>query len=153
MDMKRMNALEQASHLEIIACIAALNRAARNLTRVGEIKRGNFWLKGAITSLNNLSNALDATIPDDQHESLCRQISNLQFSIGVTSASSQYNKNYGRWLSFNQLDLVGEALQNTCFTCNKDVQEQRKCPYAKLMDSLPIDQPNPNSSGCKYFGL
>lgn len=153
MDQKRMNASEQSAHLEIIACVAALRRVSRNLTRLNDIKRGKFWLNGAITSLQNLSNALDATIPDGQHESLRRQIHNLRFHVGVTSIANQYNADYGRWLSFNQLDIVGDALKNVCMMCTKNTQEQRQCPYAKLMDSLPIDKPDDHSNGCGYFGL
>ena len=154
MEQKRMSADERAAHLHIIACMVALGKAEKLLERrLPMVKRGKFWIRGAIKSLRSLSDALDETIPDNQHESIRRQIHTLQLVVGCKNVPNRRDSEYGFWLSYNDLDLVGNALKNYCLTCDKDAQQQRQCPYAKLMDTLPIDKMNEHSNGCGYFGL
>lgn len=154
MEQKRMNSTEQLEHISIIGCIRTLKDVEPRISgRLDGIKKSRFWLRGAIKSLEQLSDALDATVPDHQHETLRRQLGTLCVSIGVKNAGNGRDTTYGRWLSFKDLDLVGEVLKEHCMMCTKDIQQQRACRFAKLMDTLPMDQPNPNSAGCKWFAL
>lgn len=154
MEQKRMSADERTAHLHIIACMVALGKAEKMLERrLPMVNRGRFWIRGAIKSLRSLSDALDATIPDNQHESIRLQIQTLQLVVGSKNTPNRNDSEYGFWLSYNDLDLVGNALKNCCLMCNKNAQEQRSCPYAKLMDKLPLDKVNERSVGCGYFGL
>lgn len=154
MEQKRMSADERTAHLHIIACMVALGKAEKMLERrLPMVKRGKFWIRGAIKSLRSLSDALDGTVPDNQHESIRRQIQTLQLVVGSKNVPNRNDREYGFWMSYNDLDTVGNALKNCCMFCDKDTQQQRQCPYAKLMDTLPVDKINENSNGCGYFGL
>lgn len=141
-------------HISIIACIRTLKDVEPRIAkRLDSVPKSRFFLRGAIKNLEKLSDGLDATVPDHQHEMLRRQLNTLCVSIGVKNAGNSRDTTYGRWLSFKDLDLVGEVFKEHCMMCGKDVQQQRTCPYAKLLDTLPIDEPNPNGAGCKWFTL
>ena len=85
-----------------------------------------------------------------------RQLSGLYMSVGVKNVISGQNRDneVGRLLTFNELDVVADAIRECCRTCSiDDPQQQKQCRYCKLLDTLPTDKPDEAARGCGYFAI
>jgi hypothetical protein len=59
---------------------------------------------------------------------------------------------FGQFLNFHQLDVITKAIQEQCALCTiEDPAQQAKCPYAKLLDVLPVDRIDEDAKGCGWF--
>jgi hypothetical protein len=93
------------------------------------------------------------TVPDDQLMTLMRNIPHMAYTVGTKKFSrGDRESEYGMWISFKALAPISEVLHEHCMLCTKDTQEQRQCPLAKALDTLPSDKKD-SASGCGYFGL
>ncbi len=76
-------------------------------------------------------------------------------TVGITAQQPRNrDSNFGRWLSFNDLDVVADAIRECCRVCViEDPQQQKQCPYCKLLEKLPTDKPDEHATGCGYFAI
>lgn len=154
---KRMVSTEQKALLELHAIIAQSAFVERALEkRIAGIKGAKGWLHSAQSLLTKLANELSGSAPEEQRKHLGRQLVGLYMHVGVRDkyAEKKRDATGGRLLSFNELDVVATAIRECCRTCTiDDPQQQKQCPYCKLLESLPTDKPDENARGCGFFAM
>lgn len=157
MDKKRMVSSEQKSYLELHAVIAQMGFVKEGLERrVGNIKGAKGYINSGIALLTKAANELTETLPDEQREHLRRQLIGLYMHVGVRDrfAEAKRNSKSGRLMTYEEMDVVAEAIRECCRVCSiEDPQQQKQCKYCKLMESLPIDKPDEDSRGCGFFTM
>lgn len=155
-EQKRMTANEQKGYIDLLGIISKMAFLEDNLgKRIRAVDKGNFRYKGAMSNLVRLSNDILRTAPLEQREHIRRQLPSIMMIVGTTAQLPRnYDAEYGRWLSFNDLDIVCTAIRECCRTCTlEDPQQQKQCPYKKLLDVLPTDKPDESARGCGYFTI
>lgn len=152
-EKKRMVSNEQHEFINILGCVSQLALTDSIEKRIKSIPRGWFRYKGALTNLATLINDLTMSMPEKQMLHIKKQLPAIKMTVGVKAQMPRdHDAEYGRWLSFNDLNVVATAIRECCRTCAiEDPQEQKKCVYCKLLDVLPTDKPDENSNGCGYF--
>lgn len=120
--------------------------------RLKGIKYGPRDMGSAVKVLDRLSDALFDTVPLEQVKTLDNNMNKACIHIGVRSTRKFDKSDYGMVLSWDQLNALREAAQEKCVMCSRDVQAQRSCPLAKLLDALPGER-NENARGCGYYGI
>ena len=139
---KRMIANEQKGYIDLLGIISKMAFLEDDLgKRIRAVDKGNFRYKGAMSNLVRMANDILRTAPMEQREHIRRQLPAIKIIIGTTDQLPRnYDAEYGRWLSFNDLDIVAAAIRECCRTCTlEDPQQQKQCPYKKLLDTLPTD--------------
>lgn len=153
---KRMASDEQSAYLSLRAAINMANAQEETLSRRMEgIPGAKRYLHSGLGMLRKLVAGLDSTIPPEQYDHFERQIPTLKMIIGIKAQLPRnYDQECGRWLSFEQLDVVTTAIRECCLVCNiTDPQDQKQCMYRKLLDVLPSDKPDEDARGCGYFTM
>lgn len=153
---KRMTANEQKGYIDLLGIISKMAFLEDDLgKRISAVNRGNFRYKGSLSNLVRLSNDILRTAPPEQQEHIRRQLPAIRMIVGTTAQLPRnYDAEYGRWLSFNDLDIVAAAIRECCRTCNlDDPQQQKQCQYRKLLDTLPTMKPDESARGCGYFTI
>lgn len=127
----------------------------QNKDRIKLIPRGKQMLHAALGLFEKFYSQYLLTIPFDQMASVQRQMGNITYSVGVTSAQGRYrDKGYGLFLSNQQFVTMLGACRDHCIVCDKDKQQQRQCELKKVLDSLPITRDTFDSNGnCVYFDI
>lgn len=154
--VRRMVSAEQKEMLNLLGIISQMAFLEDGIgQRISEMPKGKFRLKGALSNLVHLANDLTRSMPKEQRDHIKMQLPAIKMIIGPKSQLPRnYDSTYGRWLSFEQLDVVASAIRECCRTCSiNDPQEQKQCAYCKLMDVLPVDKPDENARGCGYFTI
>ena len=153
---KRLVSAEQSAYqnLKAAAKMAALQEAALT-RRMAGIPNARKYLRGGIGMLNKLIQEIDATMPEEQHEHLARQADTLRMIAGVKAQMPRdSDAEFGRWLSFKELNVVATAIRECCYACTTDdPQQQKQCIFCKLLEVLPTDKPDENAPGCGYFAI
>lgn len=156
MPEKRMVSSEQKQLINLFGCISQLAFLDDGIgQRMKSIPRAMFRYKGAMSNLVRLSNDLTLSMPAEQRMHIRRQLPSIRMIVGTTAQLPRnYDSTYGRWLSFEQLDVVASAIRECCLACTiDDPQQQKQCPYCKLLDVLPTDKPDESATGCGYFSI
>ena len=47
-------------------------------------------------------------------------------------------KDFGWFLTLEEVDIVLEALGDRCFLCDKTPEQERQCPLKQVLDKLPL---------------
>lgn len=156
MDVKRMVAIEQKGYINLLGILSQAVYLEDELgQRIGQLPKGKFRLKGALSNLVRLSNDLTLSMPPEQREHFRKQLPAIKMIVGTSAQLPRnYDSAYGRWLSFEDLDVVASAIRECCRVCAiSDPQEQKQCMYCKLLDVLPTDKPDESATGCGYFTI
>ncbi len=152
---KRMVSAEQRSTLELHAVIRQLSYIEEGVgPRIKRIKGGMRLLHTAKGLLVRLANELALSAPKEQQEHMGRQLAGIYMHIGVRDKIGQQKRNgeIGRLMTFNELDVVADAIRECCRMCTiDDPQEQKKCKYCRLMNVLPTNKPDESARGCGWF--
>ena len=155
-DVKRMVSAEQKEFINLLGVLSQLVFVQDGLERrMRTIPRAWWRYKGALANLARLANDLTRSMPKKQQDHFKRQLPAIKMIVGVRSQLPRnYDSAHGRWLSFEDLNVVATAIRNCCLTCSiNDPQEQKQCPYCKLLEVLPTDKPDESSNGCGYFTI
>ncbi len=155
-NLKRMNSQEQKGMINLLGILSQMAFLEDDIgRRIARIPRGKFRLKGALSNLVRLANDLTVSMPPEQREHMRRQLPAIKMIVGTTAQLPRnYGSTYGRWLSFEELDTVAEAIRECCRVCEiDDPQQQKQCPYCKLLNNLPADKPDEAARGCGYFAI
>lgn len=157
MNKKRMVYAEQKAFLELHAVISQMGFVIQGLERrIGSIKGVKGYINSAIALLTKAANEMTLTLPDEQRAHLRRQLIGLYMHVGIRDkfAEAKRNAKSGRLMSYEELDVVADAVRECCRFCNiNDPQQQKQCKFCKLMDSLPVDKPDEDATGCGYFAM
>ena len=152
---KRMVSAEQRATLELHAIIAQMKFIEDGVgQRIKRIKGGMGLLHSSRGLLTRLANELVLSAPLEQQKHLGRQLVGLYMNIGVRDKIAQQKRDgeIGRLMTFNELDVVADAIRECCRMCTiDDPQEQKKCKYCRLMNVLPTNKPDENARGCGWF--
>lgn len=150
--IKRLNATEQQGLLALFAALNALNDSEDLDTRLNLIGNGKAMRNGAKGMIHKLADKVMDTMPTEQLISFSRNLKTLRYYVEVAKPNGRSYENDGRWLSYDALDMLCAAAQDgRCLVCQKDKQEQRKCPLAKAFDELPCMKADERADGCRYF--
>ena len=150
-EKKRLTASERQAFMNLVAARTALKYLEPLETRFLDIYRGRLMYRTARTLLTKLYEASMASFPEEQRNSIQRNINGLKYSLHVTKVNGSSTASDGFWASWDTLEAITEAVKDRCLMCTKDVQEQRKCLLAKALDELPAIKANNNARGCRYF--
>ena len=151
-NIKRLNASEQQGLIALYAALNALNDSEDLDTRLAQIDNGKGMRNGARGMIRRLAEKIMDTMPTEQLVSFSRNLRTLRYYVEVSRPSGRQYKNDGRWLSYDALDMLCAAAQDgRCLVCQKNKQEQKKCPLAKAFDELPCAKAQETADGCKYF--
>ena len=156
MDKKRMVSNEQKKFVDLLGAVSLLAFVEDDLKdRMKRIPRAWWRYRSALSQLARLSNDLTGSMPDEQVQHFRRQLPAIKMTVGVKAQLPRdYDAEYGRWLSFNDLNVVTTAIRECCRTCSiDDPQQQKQCPFCKLMEVIPTDKPDERSNGCGYFAI
>ena len=114
------------------------------------------YINSSIALLAKAANEMTRTLPDEQREHLRRQLIGLYMHVGVRDpiANQKRTGTGGRLMTFTELDVVTDAIRECCRVCTiDDPQQQRKCKYCKLLESLPTNKADEHAKGCGYFSV
>lgn len=128
----RFNAQEQKGMINLLGIISQAAFLEDEIgRRIDCVPRGKFRYKGALSSLIRLANDLTRTMPEEQQRHLRRQLPAIRMIVGATAQLPRNcDSTYGRWLSFNELDVVAMAIRGCYCVCTvEDPQQQKQCMY------------------------
>lgn len=151
---KRMTGAEREAIIRLMAAADILLKQRADLAERAKLVPGGPRDYGLIAAkTQSLYAQMLLTVPDDQLKTMLRNIPHLAYTVGTRRfARGDRDAEYGMWLSFEALAPISEVLHEHCMLCTKDTQEQRQCPLAKALDTLPSEKDD-TQPGCGYFGL
>lgn len=153
---KRLVSSEQMAFINLQAAVNMAKVQEEKLARrIDMIPGAKRYLRSGIGMLNKLVHETNATLPIEQLDHLDRQKGYTKFTIGVKAQLPRDpDREFGRHLSFKELDIVATAIRECCRICTTDdPQQQKQCPFCKLLEVLPTDKPDENARGCGYFEM
>lgn len=153
---KRMVAAEQAAYLNLLAAVNLAGKQEPGLAkRISATPGAKRCLHSGLGMLRRFFIDMDRTIPPEQLEHFEKQKQGLRMIVGIKAQMPRdADAEHGRFLSYKQLDVVATAIRECCRMCSvSDPQQQKQCPYAKLLDVLPTTKPDESAPGCGYFTI
>lgn len=153
MERKRLNSTEQNALMSLCAAFNAIGDAAALENRLKSLPRGWQMIRSCDGQIAKMIELIAESMPTEQLMSFYRNRKTLTYYIAVKSPAGRPYDNDGRWLSYDALDTILEAVQDHCITCMKNPQEQRKCRLAKALDELPLKKADNSEyvNGCRYI--
>ncbi|MBQ8111343.1 MAG: hypothetical protein IJ124_14400 [Clostridia bacterium] len=151
---KRMVKDEQGATMFLLAMCSLAAEVQRRLERrLKTVPNGMGRIKTIRSMVTKLAFDLLNTAPQEQREHIQRQCVGLAIFVGVRGEGPlNPDSEYGYYLNRNQFDLMIGAVREQCDLCTiEDPAEQAKCPYAKLLNVLPIDKQDEGAKGCGWF--
>lgn len=150
---KRMNGDEYEALLHLTAATSILQKQRVKLAARVKLIPGGPRDYGLLASrMSTLYGELLKTVPVEQLLTFSRNVPHMVYSVGtkrITHADRE--KEYGIWIDLAALKAISGVLRDHCMLCAKDTQEQRQCPLAKALDTIPGDKDD-TAPGCGYFG-
>lgn len=150
----RMTASEREAIMRLAMITSMTHEIEEGLSRRGPgirgLKRDLAMLRGKSAAM--LERVLD-TVPTEQLKSLERQIHSSSYVIGVrrpVENGRRDNVNYGIWISWEQLAVFVQAMDDHCLVCDKRGQEIQQCELKKALDLLGVDSVS-HEHGCGYW--
>lgn len=151
MEKKRLTSSERQTFMHLVAARTALKYLEPFEKRFGGINKGKQMYRTARTLLTKLYDAAMDSFPDEQRNSIQRNINGLRYSLHVANVNGGGIHDDGFYLSWKSLETLTEAITDRCLMCQKNVEEQRRCPLAKALDELPAIKANEDARGCRYY--
>ena len=151
---KRAVKVEQIRTYELLAMIDISGTIQADMgRRLSMVPRGMARLKSARSIIAKLAFDVLGTIPIEQREHMVQQIEGLQTFVGIRAQlPTNPDSTFGYFLSRDNLEIVNKAIREQCMLCaTEDPSEQAKCPYAKVLNVLPIDKQDEDAKGCGWF--
>lgn len=156
MTKDRLNRDEQTGLLNIAAIVSLAKSPAMNAIRpyVKMLYGGNRDLACIETKAWSIFERLLKVIPQKALLSLQPTIKALQIKIGVPTVGSNYDKEFGMVVSYEDLSAIVEGCQDKCMMCDLPDAKLKDCPLRKAFSHLPTqDEPDPLGGGCGYRRL
>lgn len=155
MTEKRMAAVESTAYLNLQAAINMARAQQGDLMRRLDVTGSKKYFRSGLGLLEKAVEEIAATVPDAQLEHFERQKLSLKMIVGIKAQMPRdSDAEHGRWLSFKELDIVATAIRQCCLTCTTDdPQQQKQCPFCRLLEVLPTNKPDEDARGCGYFTM
>lgn len=153
-DRKRINHDEYDAFIALeCACSLLESKKTRPVLaeRLKGVQYGSRDMGAASAALRRALKNLYNTVPYEQLKHLSNNVHAAAVRVGVFVNGAKKN-DHGMILTFEQIAELMKAASEKCLICDKDPQEQRKCPLAKVLNELPGEK-NENSNGCGWYGL
>lgn len=155
-ERKRMTATErdQIIHLTVASDIMeSIHQSLRD--RAAMVPRGRSRIGIARWAIQSLMADILDTIPTDQLQALKRNMAMNTFTVGVKRPPGQrmQEKDYGIWISFQELIELLEGCHDHCMMCAMDKAQRRACPLRKALDVIPNDVKDRDDGDCPYYGV
>ena len=153
---KRMVSKEQQAFLNLQAAVNMARIQEADLSgRLAGVGRAKQCFRSGLGMLERCIMKINDSVPELQLEHFERQKVGLKMIVGIKAQLPRCpDAEFGRWLSFTELDVVATAIREACRTCTiDDPQEQRRCPFGKLLEVLPTNKPDEYAPGCGYFTI
>ena len=153
MERRRIRGSEAESFKQLHVASDILDGLRRDLhERAGLVKWGRRDLAAASALLNKVFAAMLETVPLPQLETMARNLKTTCFWTGTRRPGEHADKtDFGMWLSWDTINGLIEAGREKCLTCTLDPQEQRQCPLARALDTMPAEK-DETAMGCGYYG-
>lgn len=120
--------------------------------RLKGMQNGRRDMGNAVASLDRVFTGLLHTVPTEQLLTIRRNLASIGYTIGVRRPGGVENeKDFGMWLSWETINALLDASRERCIVCSLVVDEQRKCPLGKALDTLPADK-DTTARGCGWYG-
>jgi len=151
---KRLVRDEQTKLYQLLGMIDLCDSVSEGLDRrLKMLPRGTARLKQAKSLIAKLAFDVMNTAPLEQRKHIRDQLPYIEIMTGVKAQMPRDPEStFGHFLNFKQLAVVTKAIQEQCSLCTiEDPAQQAKCPYAKLLNILPMDKMNENTLGCGWF--
>lgn len=151
---KRMVRDEQTKMLQLLGMIDLSESIMRGLSRRLEmVPRGTARMKQVKSLVAKLAFDVINTAPIEQRIHMRDQIPGIEIISGIKAQMPRDPEaTFGQFLNFKQLAIATTAIQEQCALCTiEDPAQQAKCPYARLMDVLPVDKIDEEAKGCGWF--
>ena len=151
---RRMVSGEQTKMYQLLGMIDLCESVMEGLDRrLKMVPRGTARITQAKSLIAKLAFDVISTAPIEQRKHMREQITGFTILTGIKAQMPRDPEaTFGQFLSFHQLKVVTKAIQEQCSLCAiEDPAEQARCPYAKLMDVLPVDKIDENAKGCGWF--
>ena len=152
-EIRRIRGTEAEAFKRMHVASDILDGLRRDLhERAGLVKWGRRDLAAASALLNRVFAAMLETVPLPQLETMSRNLRSACFWVGVKLPGERENKDeFGMTLSWDAINNLIEAGREKCLTCALNPQEQRQCPLAKALDTMPAEK-NETTTGCGWYG-
>lgn len=123
--------------------------------RVRLVPYGARDLGRLISGMDRLLEQLLGTVPDNQRQTISRNVNSASYTIGVRrpGGAPRNMDDYGVWISLRTLNEILEGLHDHCLMCSMDPAQQRACTLRKALEELPSDIPDKANGGCRYHGI
>lgn len=115
----------------------------RSRSRLGLIRWASEWLVTAFM----------ASVPDEQIESLKRNLADSSYQIGTKRHASRNKDDWGLWVSFDDLETITEAGKAQCLSCDLHDGRERACKLRQALDNLGSDIEHDSGKGCGYMWM
>lgn len=150
---KRMNGDEYEALLHLTAAADILQKQRGKIAARVKMIPGGPRDYGLLASrIQVLYGELLKTVPLEQLLTFSRNVPGMVYSVGTKRiTNSNHSKEYGIWIDLAALKVISETIREHCMLCEKSIQEQRQCPLAKALDTIPGDK-DESARGCGYFG-
>ena len=151
---KRMVSDEQTHLIQLLAMLDLSERVMETMERrLNAVPKGMSRLKTVKSLVAKLAFDIMNTAPMAQRAHIHNQMLGITTLTGVKAKMPRdLEREFGIFLNFRQLFVVEKALHEQCMLCaTEDPAQQAKCPYAKLLDVLPVDRIDEDAGGCGWF--
>lgn len=151
---KRMVRDEQTKLYQLLGMIDLCESVSEGLDRrLKMVPRGTARMSQAKSLIAKLAFDVLNTAPVEQRKYMRDQVPYIEIMTGVKAQMPRDPESaFGQFLNFKQLSVATKAIQEQCVLCTiEDPAQQAKCPYAKLLDILPVDKMDENVLGCGWF--
>lgn len=151
---RRMVSGEQTKLLQLLGMIDLSQSVMDGLERrLKAVPRGMARMKQVKSLVAKLAFDVIGTAPIEQREHIINQMKGIEIISGIKAQMPRdLEATFGQFLSFHQLAIAAKAIREQCTLCTiEDPAQQAKCPYAKLLDVLPVDKIDEDARGCGWF--
>lgn len=134
----RMKGYEQSALLDWMAVLTVLKNEAldKRLEMIPYGKRD----RGLINStLLRITERIVDTVPADQLVKIHKQLPHVRIYTGTKIPRDMYEKQYGLFMTFEELTVLTERAHETCLGCMLDRHEAKRCPLRTIYDGLDLD--------------
>lgn len=151
-EKKRLRSNEYAALMHLMAAIEAIGSADALKDRIASIPKCKAMINGARGGLAKGTKAVLKSMPVEQVRSVQRQLKGLDYKLRIRNVSNADHRETGYWVSLESLNRICAATKDHCLMCQKNIEEQRRCPLAKALDELPCINADEGARGCRYYG-
>ena len=150
---RRLQGYEQEGVYDLCAAVHSLENVKKKIPRrLGDVKDGVSTAKRLATQAQNLLVKVLETIPRYQLLQMQRNLDSLRITVGIARVDTKQKSDFGRWMSYEALTGLMQIAEEHCTLCDKEFDDQIRCPLRRALNELPLDAPE-DVKGCPYYAM